>query len=436
MKKNILYSFLLVSVHFLPMIALGQNPVIDSMYVNEDSSHLQIWGDFGSFKGKVFVDSLEMPIVSWADSLCIAAIPVSGKGSAGIVEVGARGYRSVGRRLTSYRLINLNHEYETNPPDYNQGFSTWREFSFHIRTDIETRLLNRLTSAHFEVEIAKDSKYDYSHSQSKPGSPGINESYSKPLTGHAKFYIDSGIITISSSYSYFLLVFKLNYDFNILPEHLGPCGAKTRGNCTDIYNNEFLSPPRWEIIALKETPMALPIDTVYINADTFYFRWTKSRWDVHYQLQAARDSLFSQITIDTLMDTTSYSWAPIMIWPDNYWKVRIMTTEGTSDWSTVAYFQYLPKSIVNHQRDNKRQTIHVIPNPSSDIITVKADLCNLSKSHLRLMNHLGIDCTENVQITNYGDGLAVNLKRLAKGVYTLIYSDRDNGYATQLLVKQ
>ncbi|MFI5264070.1 MAG: hypothetical protein ACHQM6_06110, partial [Candidatus Kapaibacterium sp.] len=99
MKKYLIILFLLFSC-----ISFAQPPRIDSMFVDESKSELQICGDFGSPKGAIWVDSVLLQLQSWTDSFIVATIPTSGRGSAGPVVVAGRSYRSEERMLTMWGI--------------------------------------------------------------------------------------------------------------------------------------------------------------------------------------------------------------------------------------------------------------------------------------------------------------------------------------------
>jgi hypothetical protein len=60
-----------VAIFFLVLASASsaQPPLIDSMLVDEDKSDLYIYGDFGAVQGKVWVDSVEMNVRNWTDSV-------------------------------------------------------------------------------------------------------------------------------------------------------------------------------------------------------------------------------------------------------------------------------------------------------------------------------------------------------------------------------
>jgi len=67
--------------------AFAQAPVIDSMLIDESKGILSVYGSFGTAQGKVWCDNLELPVLTWSDSLVTATILDTGKGSAGEVVV-------------------------------------------------------------------------------------------------------------------------------------------------------------------------------------------------------------------------------------------------------------------------------------------------------------------------------------------------------------
>src|SRR5690348_14302506 len=92
----ILFLFLLNSVK-------AQPPRIDSIRIDESKGLLLAYGNFGATIGDIWCDSVELGVVSWKDTVIVAAIPDTGKGSAGQLLVEVNGERSNSVLITLWK---------------------------------------------------------------------------------------------------------------------------------------------------------------------------------------------------------------------------------------------------------------------------------------------------------------------------------------------
>lgn len=126
---NILFFLLLASVLH------AQAPVIDHLEVDEVKNQIKIVGSFQSLSGQVSIDDTLVGVVSWSDSLIIAELPMSGRGSGGAIIVQDANGRSNKRTLSIFNatLLNIFFFYYDNPhvggyiqDEYRHWYATWR----------------------------------------------------------------------------------------------------------------------------------------------------------------------------------------------------------------------------------------------------------------------------------------------------------------------
>jgi hypothetical protein len=89
--------------------ARSQSLTIDSAEVDVVRDQLLLFGDFGSETGRVFIDSVELPIVRWMPNWIRADLPRSGRGSAGDVVVRKNGFSGSAIRITAFDVTTGYH---------------------------------------------------------------------------------------------------------------------------------------------------------------------------------------------------------------------------------------------------------------------------------------------------------------------------------------
>ncbi len=137
MKKYLIIIFLLCAG------ASYAQPVIDSMLIDEMKGELHIYGSFGATLGKVTIDSVNMTLKSWTDSLITTSIPDTGRGSAGPVIVENNiGLRSSQRLISMWKGSWTFSEMRRLSRLYNNGYG----INFTLRMDIHSILKNHTTS--------------------------------------------------------------------------------------------------------------------------------------------------------------------------------------------------------------------------------------------------------------------------------------------------
>src|SRR6202040_2472417 len=115
----------------------AQQPRIDSIYIDESKGVLMVHGAFNNpSAANVFLDTVQLPIVSFSDTLLGANIPVSGPGSCGPVKVMINGKESNQRLITYWHIwvsANFVHSYSDGGFEY-----SGENDSIYVRCDINT----------------------------------------------------------------------------------------------------------------------------------------------------------------------------------------------------------------------------------------------------------------------------------------------------------
>ncbi len=173
MKKSILYSLLFVGVLFLPMIALGQEPVIDSVIIDERLGKLIVYGKLGSLQGTVIIDGLNLNILEWSHDSCKAVIPENGKGSAGELQVSTSDGTDSSHTISSW-YFQVFENYQEAGSYFSEQWSY--NYHLHIRVDIATLNASNYLSNKL-IPTVKDSKVEYYYDVARYNTPdGTNHS--------------------------------------------------------------------------------------------------------------------------------------------------------------------------------------------------------------------------------------------------------------------
>jgi hypothetical protein len=135
MKKYLILFSLILFVN----TSYAQAPRIDSMLVDEMKGELHIFGSFGSVQGKVTVDSVDMHVLSWADTLITTSIPDTGRGSAGGVMVEEKGIFSEMRMISLFKATDYTFYSERHSRPYEHS----SKFYLQFRMDLQSILFNK-----------------------------------------------------------------------------------------------------------------------------------------------------------------------------------------------------------------------------------------------------------------------------------------------------
>ncbi len=394
----------------LPCISLCQPAIIDSVSVDESKGEVIVYGDLGGAEGFIFVDSLSLPITFWSDSVCRATIPVSGKGSAGLVEIGARGYRSDGKMLSSIKPFTYSDEYQLQPYFSTQFSNVW-DRRWHFRVDLESRIIKQISTV--PIVSASDSRIshtmdniDEQHNSTHQLDTGIlSETLTLNIYGRAINYPETAWYKISSLDSQYKPIYF--YD------NMGR--AHSHGNYTDKgdWGSTFL--PRPEYIHLTFTPIAFPKDSNYFGSDNIKLFWTESTAEVQYEIQVGRDSLFQIIVLDSIVSLSGFNFQNVT---DNkyFWRVRVKNTVGEGLWSNISRFKY---SLLNNVKKQNSFKYSVSPNPLSTKTTFSFTLSQEEFATLKIYNPLGneIATIVNGELQAGDHRIEFDASHLPTGVY-------------------
>ena len=378
MRRNNIYLFALLLIIGLPCISLCQPAVIDSISVDEVKGELIVFGDLGGAKGFVFVDSLSLPVTFWSDSVCRAIIPVSGKGSAGLVEIGARGYRSEGRMLSSILPSYLTEEYQLQPYFPNEFIIIW-DSRWQFRADLESRITKHLStvllisgseSRRFHTIDSTDEKHNRTH---HGDTTSLSEIFTLDIYGRIISYPETAWYQISSLDSQYKPIAQTIYDAH------SHGTFKSKGD----WGSSF--PPRPEYFHLTFTPTPFPKDSNYFGNDIIKLFWSESTAEVKYEIQVSRDSSFQIILLDSSVSHSGFNFQNVT---DNkyFWRVRIKNSVGQGLWSNSAHFQYF---LINGVKEQKLFKYSVYPNPLSTKTIFSFTLPQEQFTTLKIYNFLG-----------------------------------------------
>ncbi len=153
--------------------SFGQ-PVIDHMLIDESKGELHILGTLGTTQGKVTIDSIDLPIINWSDSLVIAIIPFAGRGSAGRVVVSNNGFQSEARNISIW-LVEINDIYTYHLSQGQFGHQYFLDLV--MRFDIHSLLLKNTLPDQISFNSSNATRYGYSSwIQTNPTYPTMHDS--------------------------------------------------------------------------------------------------------------------------------------------------------------------------------------------------------------------------------------------------------------------
>ena len=396
-------------------ICSAQPATIDSISVDETKGELVVWGNLGVSQGFVFVDSLSLPITFWSDSVCRATIPVSGKGSAGLVEIGAKGYRSEGKMLTDIHPFYDHRDWQS-IPENSIGFNIENITEWHFRVDIESRISLHILG--IKLDAAIDSR-----------NFNLNEEDTE-ITGYPNYSIhsvtkrDTSFASDHSTLRFFDKILaihdwlSINLDTIYRPEAGEDnqfCYGQTHGTCVYWGSRTYSFPPRTDYIALAFIPLAFPIDSNYFANDTTGLSWTISPSDLQYEVQIGKDSLFQQIILDSIVFGKSF-FVQSKGNGKYFWRVRVKDSVGEGLWSNVAHYQYL---LLNNVTEQTFFGFNVFPNPLSSKTSFSFTLPQEEFTSLKIYNTLGNEVATllNDRLSAGDQRIEFDASHLPSGIY-------------------
>ncbi|MBS1902743.1 MAG: T9SS type A sorting domain-containing protein [Bacteroidetes bacterium] len=422
MQLTLRRIFAVLCLGLLTSLCHAQPARIDSTFVDETKGELVVFGDLGATQGFVFVDSVSMPVVSWTDSVCRATIPVSGKGSAGLVEIGARGYRSDGRMLTSYRPWYREYIYQNSAYYQGHGFDKHYYYYYHYRADIESRLKSGVPTAtlmmaadaygtvnDIEVRNFAQSETTYTVKFMHGATLGIMQR--KLIFGYGGrpegYDLDAQYRPISASGN-------------------SPCGARDQGDCIEWGDDDFSFPPRPEYRVLAFQPILSPSDSSYFDGDVMYLSWNAPTTPVSFELQYGLDSAFTVTSDDTILSMTSFTTDMLAT---GYWRVRVKDSVAHGPWSNIARVKYLG---VNSVRSTQSMSTAMLsPNPCTSTVAIQFPTVSSECILFDLLGRAVAKSDANGELRQ-----TLDVSTLAEGLYFARVFDGKASSILQLFVKR
>jgi hypothetical protein len=408
---GLLYSmkkYLILLTSLLASASYTQVPQIDSMLVDEMKSELHIFGSFGSVQGKVTVDSVDAPIKSWLDTILVASILDTGKGSAGPVVVRVGKQQSAPRMITLWKGTSSLSHWEIHSFSLTSGYS----FHFLLRMDLYPLITQKNQSIRFFVPNKKTSLME-SYSQRETYNPeygyetdfemgqtlpedtsltsiegfvcqGFLDLSSKTLTFNITnikgfeeqvSYIGSkGQPSLATSPYYvrdFTLDVPLDSLFRIQSYYLDT--SYFNGVYGDVFNRfgTYYFPPLLpKFVIINKPKLLFPLSATFFSyRNNINLRWDSLLLLTNYHMEVSTDSSFSIKFIDTIISSPYYALEPLTGLTKYYWRVSVINSEGESPWSDVWYFWTGATSDDVKGKDNF-STFSCFPNPSSKQLTI------------------------------------------------------------------
>lgn len=455
MKKYLIIVFLV-----LASASYGQPPRIDSMSVDESKSELQIHGDFGGAKGKVWIDSIESTIKSWSDSYIVVKIPDTGKGSTGGVIVGGRGYLSKIKVLSCLKgSVSFGYNNST------QGKGDYKNFILNIAFRVELSSILKQSQAIANLSLMKTSVLEINaghawwdfHGNGEDWNvhqarvlPVPNDSiYNIGYQAKCSLIIDSGILIIDvrnvkgvledhaiiknsiynvvdrNNYKVDNFIFQFLCDFEFSISKIIGFSSVTPLPVTNFTPIAISFPLPITVLMLGRRPALLSP----VNFSLFSYRnfielvWDSLSFMTSYHLQASTDSLFSTRPVDTTISALSLSLPPLAGLSKYFWRVAGVNSEGESRWSDVWNFTTGSKADVK-AKNNSALTLSSYPNPSSNELNISYSLPENGYARIILYNLQGNVIRENIA-NGSENQLKWNISDLPNGSYILgLISDK------------
>jgi hypothetical protein len=401
-------------------LAFGQAPTIDDIYVDERNGDIIIHGNLGGLTGSVFIDSLPLNVVYWSDSVCKAEIPISGRGSAGLVEVGANGYRSEAKILSSIWIL---HSHQSGEDNFATGDSHGESYNYreHFRVDIEDNILKNQSVV--VLQTADDSKFKHYY---RDFTNGLNTEYTDTGT----------IVTTSNLYLYTKVLgnYKLEHDFKPkftkLKEEIAHSHSDIEYYCDA--GSAFL--PRQEYLDLTYIPVIQPKFAEYKLGDTVKLTWSTAA-PITASIVIATDSLFQSIILDSMIASSSITFDNIAENTNYFWRVCSKNSVGRGPWSDVGRFRRLGDMAV------LKDDIHLVSVTPNPMVTSAKFTFNLDQdAHVRL-KIFDLYCHEvggisEIMLPNGHNELQLNLGNLSSSIYFYSFEIDNRVISGKFLIKR
>lgn len=336
----------LLLLAFLAIPAFGQPTVIDSMLIDEGKGVLSVYGSFGPVQGKVWCDSVELPVLTWSDTLVTATIPDTGRGSAGGVVVEVIGGNTDMKILTCWKFTFRESTVVHHPSG---GETTYRSSSsFSFRSSIECKILTR-----------------------------------SPLrVSYPPMFVDfeEGFMLYPPHREHKI---QLEFDsiFQILAYSIYDFGPNGEFHTEGIIDTSTIFPPRMSITTLvNSVELSLPQNyKVDVEQDNCILLWSTLNYMDAYHVQLSKDSIINgqksaqhqqAVTyfVDTIITSLDFHLPHLEKNTKYYWHVCGVNTEGESRWSDV--WSFTTGTSADVKQEEKVQRLQVYPNPATSEVTI------------------------------------------------------------------
>jgi hypothetical protein len=399
--------------------AFAQAPVIDSMLIDESKGILSVYGDFGTTQGKVWCDSVELPVLTWSASLVTATIPDTGKGSAGGVVVENIQDVSQPRQISLWYGSTSVFQQSRQHLEESSG----RGLRFRVRMDLQSHVADTL----FKVRSLALGRYSQQNGNESWGTPydpkigynvskgcdawvNINYSDTAYISGFKAFVIFdaikhklvfyiSNIKGIMGSLSYndqkeqyhetyeykvgdYTKTIKLDSFYNIIPYEETIDEGYYKNSYSDIGDQSFMP---YNTIARKYDPSIISPkdDRTNLGTDDILLQWDTLKYMDTYHIQLSKDSIVNgqragqaqqgvAYIVDTIVSSLDFVLPPLEKNTKYYWRVCGVNTEGESRWSDVWSFTTGTSTDVKQERA-KNTSLACYPNPATNELTIVTD---------------------------------------------------------------
>jgi len=420
-------KYLILILFFFWSHSFAQPPRIDSMFVDEKTNELKVYGDFGFPKGAVWVDSIQLQINSWSDSLIIALIPSSGKGSSGLVVVGGRSYRSEGRMLTQW-IMGMTFAAGRSASYYTEYTHDEWQVTWRCDLDSRLRLAHNGVGQYVLVSLSEHENHTYHLDQYDPQTKqSIIKDENLSGSGVANGYLDITKMIFypkvldlahNNGYAYTPIIaldtgfFPINGSINVGNDGFHPA-MFSWGNPIGL-PNLVINPPSILLRQLRHQPILLKPDSGSVSLTTIgdTLVWDSLALVTQYHLQVFTDSLLSAIFTDTVISYVKFELPTLSNNTKYFWRVAGKNTEGEGRWSNVWNFTTGSKASV-HDLENTH--IMIYPNPANEKITIEYDK---SSDETFKVTIFSLEGNIAKSFTIKGEN-SVDVSKLAQGSYVL-----------------
>jgi hypothetical protein len=443
MKTLFLITLCLFSVEVFSQTAVRYMSV-------ESDSLLYVHGSFPSAKGDVYVDSVRARAVSFSDTLLVVALPDSGKGSAGPVEVEVDGVRTPPRMLTEWRIVSdwYSHvNYDSVAFD-----SVYIHLDLLFRFDLHSQLRTNF--------FGKIAQYAHSHTgrsscfqqilRIRSGAAlTVEEIMLQPYLWGG-FYIlpNEGVIRVFADTDPGLSTGKFITYFNIpIRQKFSGDSGSTEQNWLPDWKNRV----EWKAITSRFDPpdealiLAYPpilIEPTHrqqnVPREDVRFRWREYMFadsvlridSFHFQLST--DSVFSVIVFDTTVAATEHVIPSLLENTRYFWRVSGINEEGVSRTYSVprSFTTDVASAVGISERASNALVIY--PNPAATTITyqLKGESYN-RKYDVSILNMLGEVVLLHEDVAPNG---SIAISGLDEGTYMIQFTSGYNMYSEKLQV--